>query len=71
MVFAAMFATPMLETANGRVTIPDVDSRALELMLEWMYSAKAPSLGDDEALARGLLEAAHKYQLDELKVFGN
>jgi hypothetical protein len=65
-----MFATPMLEAANGRVYISDLDSKTLELMLEWMYAAKAPDLGGDdgELLASGLLLAADKYQLDELKV---
>jgi hypothetical protein len=63
-----MFATPMLEAANSRVIIPDLDSKTLETMLEYIYAAKTPDLADNTALASGLLAAADKYQLDDLKV---
>jgi hypothetical protein len=59
----------MLERANGRVTIPDSDSRVLEQMLAYIYSKKMTlDLSNDPELARGLLATADKYQLDELKV---
>jgi hypothetical protein len=67
-VFLAMFTHQMVEEANGRVSIPDLDSKALEALLEWMYSAKVAEFHGDTALARDVLFAADKYQLDELKV---
>jgi hypothetical protein len=63
-----MFAAPMLEAANGRVSISDLDSKGLEFMLKWMYAAPAGAELDDIPTARGLLQAAAMYQLDDLKV---
>jgi hypothetical protein len=62
-----MFTHQLEEKVQGRVTIPDLDSKALEALLEWMYSAKVPDFSD-QALAGALLAAGEKYQMDEFKV---
>jgi hypothetical protein len=62
-----MFTHQTMEQAQGRVVIPDADSHVLGQMLEWMYEGKIPDLADPQ-VARGLLAAADKYQLYELKV---
>jgi hypothetical protein len=62
-----MFTHQTVEQAQGRVVIPDADSQVLGQILEWMYMEKTPDLADP-LVARGLLAAADKYQLDDLKV---
>jgi hypothetical protein len=62
-----MFTVPMVEAAGQPVRLDDLDSAVVRRMLEFMYAGKAPQLaGADEAI--GLLDAAEKYQLAELKV---
>jgi hypothetical protein len=63
-----MFTHQTVEQAQGRVNIPDADSKVLAEMLKWMYTAGTPDLADP-LVARGLLLVADKYQLDELKVY--
>jgi hypothetical protein len=64
-----MFSAAMLERAEGRVAVPDSDSRVLEQMLEFIYTkATTLNLGEHPEVAQGLLAAADKYQLGELKV---
>jgi hypothetical protein len=62
-----MFTHQTVEKAGGRVEITDLDSLVLGQMLEWIYGGKAPDFRDP-AIARGLLAATDKYQMDELKV---
>jgi hypothetical protein len=66
-VFAAMFQANMRERNEGRVSIDDLSSSVLKKMIAFMYTGEAPDLLDtDDAI--GLLEAAAKYEMDELKV---
>jgi hypothetical protein len=62
-----MFQANMLERIEGRVSIYDISSSVLKKMIAFMYTGQAPDLRDaDDAV--GLLGAASKYEIDELKV---
>jgi hypothetical protein len=66
-VFAAMFEANMRERNEGRVFIDDLSSSVLKKMIAFMYTGEAPDLRNaDDAI--GLLDAASKYEIDELKV---
>jgi hypothetical protein len=57
----------MLERIEGRVVIDDLSSSVLNKMIAFMYTGEAPDLSNtDDAI--GLLGAAAKYEMDELKV---
>lgn len=62
-----MFTHQMVEQAQGRVDIPGADSKVLGQMLDFMYMAKVPDLSD-LAVALGILDVAHIYQLEKLEV---
>uniref|UniRef100_A0A1A9ZZW1 BTB domain-containing protein n=1 Tax=Glossina pallidipes TaxID=7398 RepID=A0A1A9ZZW1_GLOPL len=63
-VFAAMFEHEMKESTLNRVVITDIDHEVLNEMLKFMYTGKAPNLYE---LTYGLLAAADKYALEDLK----
>ncbi|GIY81800.1 protein roadkill [Caerostris extrusa] len=64
-VFAAMLTAQMKENAQGRVNITDVEEPILRAMLVHIYTGKTADL--NVASAGGLLFAADKYQLEDLK----
>jgi hypothetical protein len=61
-----MFEANMRERDEGRVSIDDLSSSVLKKMLAFMYTGEAPDLSDADD-ATGLLGAAAKYEMDELK----
>lgn len=63
-VFDAMFSHDMEENKNGKVDIIDLDADTVYDMIAYIYSEKVPDL---EVKAAGLLSAAEKYDLQELK----
>lgn len=64
-VFAAMFQHDMLrENKQNRAAITDTDCRVLKEMLVYMYSGSSPNIRE---MAKDLLVAADKYDLDGLK----
>ncbi|XP_065206322.1 speckle-type POZ protein B-like [Planococcus citri] len=64
-VFSAMFKyDDMQETETKCVNIPDIEENVLKELLRYIYTGKVEKLED---LAGGLLAAADKYDLTELK----
>ena len=63
-VFSAMFEHDMKEKQEKRVTIEDLDSKAVKSLLDFMYTDSVPILAQ---LAPQLLFAANKYQIPTLK----
>lgn len=63
-VFEAMFKYDMKENLLNDVNITDVEYEVLKEMLRFMYTEKIQNLKEVQL---GLLIAADKYQLDELK----
>ena len=65
-VFEAMFENEMLEKTEGLVTIVDVSNEVLKEILQYIYTGKEPNFEKTDVF--GLVSAADKYQLDELKI---
>jgi speckle-type POZ protein len=65
-VFAAMFLHPTKEMQTGEVEVEDVDPDVFQEVLRYMYTGLTRSTAMD-VMATGLLVAADKYLLDELK----
>lgn len=70
-VFYAMLGTSMVEGSSGRVEIKDLDSRAFEGLLAFIYTAELPSKassGQDDAIDYfgSLMQAADRYGMAEL-----
>jgi len=63
-VFDAMFTHDMEENRNSKVDIVDLDGDTVYDMIVYVYSGKVAEL---EGKATGLLSAAEKYDLKELK----
>ncbi|XP_074115591.1 speckle-type POZ protein B-like isoform X2 [Cotesia typhae] len=62
--FKAMFSHDMKESKENKVTIPDIDPKIFEKLLEFIYTDQ---IGDLDDFAEELLEASDKYQLQGLK----
>ena len=62
-VFRAMFENDMTEAAENCVEITDIDPKAVQEMLSYMYTGTAPKVDKIAAL----LQAADKYDLKQLK----
>ena len=65
-VFAAMFEHEMTESKFNRVNITDVEPAVLRGMLRYIYTGRKPQ--KLEQMAKGLLAAADKYDLERLKM---
>jgi speckle-type POZ protein len=65
-VFAAMFLHPTKEELTSEVKVEDVDPNVFQEVLRYMYTGLTRSTAM-EVMATGLLVAANKYLLDELK----
>ena len=63
-VFDAMFTHDMEENRKSKVDIVDLDGETVHDMIIYIYSGK---VGELEGKATGLLSAAEKYDLRELK----
>lgn len=63
-VFYAMLKSDMQEAKNGCANVPDFDSKVMEEVLRFIYYNKVEEL---ENIARILVYAAEKYQLEKLK----
>ncbi|XP_014204009.1 protein maternal effect lethal 26-like [Copidosoma floridanum] len=63
-VFLAMFKNNSIEKLQNRVEITDSNVDVIDEMLYFMYTGKTH---EDETLVRGLLIAADKYDIPELK----
>lgn len=63
-VFKAMFAHKMKENQNGIVKIEEFDSEVIEELLSHMYTGETENL---HKIPREVFEAAHKYEIHELK----
>jgi speckle-type POZ protein len=65
-VFAAMFLHSTKEMQTSKVEVEDVDPDVFQEVLRYMYTGLTRSTAMD-VMATGLLVAADKYLLDELK----
>lgn len=63
-VFAAMFEAEMAEVYTNQLNITDIDGKVVTEMLRFMYHGKVENIHE---LAKDLLYAAEKYELNELK----
>lgn len=63
-VFYAMLTSDMQEAAAGVANIRDFDSRVMKEVLRFIYYAEVQNM---DKIARDLVFAAEKYQLDMLK----
>jgi speckle-type POZ protein len=63
-VLRAMFQSPMAEAATRRLEIKDLSPDIVDAMLLFVYTGNVPNLAE---AAAELLEAAEKYQIDQLK----
>jgi len=63
-VFDAMFSHDTKEQARNRVEIKDLDVKVVQDMIDYIYSGQVTEL---ESKAAGLITAAEKYDLEELK----
>ena len=66
-VFAAMFDHPTKEKILGVVEIQDINPEVFRELLRYIYTGQVPLKRMDEVVV-GLLAAADKYLLDELKL---
>lgn len=73
-VFAAMFEHDMKEKQQSEVRILDIEKEVLEGLIRFLYTGRVERL---DSIAPGLLAAADKYALNDLKlmcersIFGN
>ena len=65
-VFAGMFQHPTKENLTNQVTIEDLEPEVFEELLRFIYTGRV-TLAKMETTAAGLVMAADKYLLDELK----
>jgi speckle-type POZ protein len=65
-VFAAMFQHPTKELQTGEVEVDDINPNVFQEILRYLYTGLTRSTTMD-VMAPGLLAAADKYLLDELK----
>jgi len=63
-VFQAMFNTPMKESTQNSVDIPDFDEDVVKAMLEYIYTGETSDLNEK---AGELMQIAEKYDLNGLK----
>lgn len=63
-VFHAMLTKDMQEAREGCANVPDFDSKIMKEILRFIY---CHDVGSVDEIARDLIYAAEKYQLDELK----
>ncbi|XP_051012897.1 speckle-type POZ protein-like [Acomys russatus] len=64
-VFRAMFEHDMKEKQKDRIEIQDMEPQVFKEMMGFIYTGKAPNL---HSLAPGVLAAADRYGLEQLKV---
>ncbi|KAG8187276.1 hypothetical protein JTE90_019165 [Oedothorax gibbosus] len=64
-VFTKMFSSDMIEAQSGVVKITDIDIAVMNMMLQYIYSAKVDILNQDSAVK--LFSAADKYEVTSLK----
>jgi speckle-type POZ protein len=65
-VFAAMFQHPTKEMQSNQVKVKDIDPDVFQEVLRFIYTGKTESTAMDK-MAPGLLAAADKYILEDLK----
>ncbi len=65
-VFAAMFQHPMKEQSTNQIEIEDIKPEVFRELLRFIYTGRV-STATMETMAVGLLIAADKYMLNELK----
>jgi speckle-type POZ protein len=65
--FAAMFQHPMKEQSTNQVKIEDIEPEVFDQLLRFIYTGRVP-LDKLQTMAAGLLIAADKYLMDELKM---
>jgi speckle-type POZ protein len=61
-----MFSHPTKEVLSGKVEVKDVDPDVFQEILRFIYTGKTQSTAMDK-MALGLLAAADKYLLEDLK----
>merc|ERR1712110_1384434 len=66
-VLSAMLSTPMREGLERKIVISDLEAEAVKSMLKFLYSGTVDldKLESDE-MALGILEAAHRYNVEDL-----
>ena len=67
-VFSSMFDVPMVESSRNEVIIEDMNTKTLELMLQFIYKGEIQDNFPLDFKSRfELLDSAEKYQLAQLK----
>ena len=66
-VFAAMFHHPTKEALSNKVNVDEIDPDVFQEVLRFIYTGKTQSTALNK-MAPGLLAAADKYLLDDLKI---
>ena len=71
-VFKVMFQAEMTEKKTRKVEVTDLDPDIVSELLTFIYTGQTPKLtkgqtSKDDTYAKGLLQAAEKYQLEQLK----
>ena len=66
-VFKALFESKMRESESGKVTIKDINSEIMTVMLHFIYTGSLAKETITTEIAIELLAAANKYQLEALK----
>jgi speckle-type POZ protein len=64
-VFEAMLQTNMIESQTKQLVLSDIDSPTMLEILRFIYTGKTENL---DKLASSIYKAAHKYDLQKLKV---
>ena len=65
-MFGAMFSHPTKEVLSGKVEVKDVDPDVFQEVLRFIYTGKTQLTAMDK-IAPGILAAADKYLLEDLK----
>jgi hypothetical protein len=61
-----MFEHNMKESISNKIMVDDFDPEIMEVLVQYIYTAKLVDLTNSEMIA-GVIQAADKYQLTELK----
>lgn len=64
-----MFQANMIETETGRVTLDDLSSKTVNVLIHYLYTGKLHDDWKTAAVLEELPYAAHKYELDLLSEF--
>ncbi|EFX75919.1 hypothetical protein DAPPUDRAFT_26442, partial [Daphnia pulex] len=67
-VFYAMFEHQTTEKLSNNVVIEDIDPDVFHELISYIYTGRMPLVAKMDQMAIGLMAAADKYLLDQLKI---